>query len=198
MVAKKILTGLICGIMLLSGSGIGNIVSNAEEVEKTDVLIKQKTSYGADGSKILSWQYEYDVNGNLKKEKFESSNTEAFPDYIIAYEYDNANNNTKYFRYNGDGVLESYYVYTYNSENKNTKWTCYDKDGISETSREYEYDAEGHLAKETFFRNDSVVDYIIYEYDNNNLAKETEYSSDNKLMYYFEYEYDSDGNMTKK
>lgn len=140
------------------------------------------------------WIYEYDENGNLKKEfkyRGKSDGRNRLVDYKI-YEYDNNRNKIRDNFYDKKGNLKDYYtIYEYDNNNNLIKRSIFKSDGKLRKYFVYEYDKNNNKVKEYFYSNGALVDYYIYEYDeNNNLIKRTIYNDDGSPHRYMIFEYE--------
>jgi len=153
------------------------------------------TTINSDGNETISKiEYEYDSNGNLKREIFYHNGVKSH-----SLEYDSRGNLTKRI---GETRTE---IFEYDFNGDMTKHTIYDN-GVEGMRIEYQYDSNRNETTRRVFIRGALhsVGYGLNDnkYDSNgNLIENTSYSN-NPNGTRFEtgrtlYEYDSNGNLTK-
>ncbi len=137
---------------------------NNSETEEKEVeighRIKTEISYSPGMTSADTQKYEYDDKGRVEKITFSSR-------YYETYDYSGLQVTRKAYT---DGVLKGTGTYTLNDKGYAIE-ASYDFEPFEHTKK-FEYDASGKLIKETR-KGTNLADTSIYEYENDNVIKET-------------------------
>ncbi len=154
--------------------------------------------YNADGSLINEIDIQYNENGERIVDFGLHLNISAMAENLfkVEYEYDAEGNEKREKWYSPDGTLEQYYEYEYDVEGNEKRKKCYNLDGTLEEYIESKYDAEENLSWCGYYDVDGTLMYYFeFEYDSSgNCIVSREYNADGTLFEYSEVEYDADGN----
>ncbi|MBQ9610730.1 MAG: hypothetical protein IJV15_14970 [Lachnospiraceae bacterium] len=217
---KRILTSFLCGVMLVVVSGAANIDSKAEiatsmgeeileEQAQDDSLprLKKCIIYNGDGSIVESYKYEYDEDGNMKKEQ--CLDEDKTPAGYRTFEYDEDGNVISFTIYYKDGSAHPGAKYEYEKNGNITK-KIYNDDSVKAPESEnmalllyeaFEYDKNGNVTKKTSVcTNEKFNSEIKNTYDENGNLKESN-SHDGIFgdsSYKYEYKYDENGRIKKE
>ena len=139
------------------------------------------------------YENEYD-DGKLTKVKYR--NPESGDSGYSIYEYDDNGNEKKNTYYSDDGSKGYTYIYEYNTDGNMTKETIEDSDGSIIEYRLYEYDANGNITKKTnyYLQHNTSTRCTTYKYDSNGNVTERKIYFDDSLTVdeIYKYEYDAD------
>ena len=169
--------------------------------------VKAKETTYRDGAAWYYHVYEYDEQGNLKKDTYYNplaaasivGSPENGLDQFTTYEYDEKNNLLCEERYSWDRSLLFRATFEYdqngNKVRENGSWEQTNEDYYTT----YEYDQNGNMIKQSYYNADNNLNYYhVNEYDESGREiRRNVYDPSGSLTSYLIMEYDANGNMTK-
>ncbi len=161
--------------------------------ENGNVLTSVVTTTNDDGTVFVTTETnEYDENGNITHETYETS--EGYKSEDI-YEYDE-NGNTIHSTYTSSDGFSSESTYEYDENGNQTLQRYVDSDYSSETVTIYNEDGYPiDVVNTTVQEGETIVDHTVNTYDENGMLLVSEFD-ENGFTTKTEYTYDENGNVT--
>lgn len=146
-------TGKICTVSILDGQSI-NIGKIVNKYDNQDNII-ESTEYDDKGNITESYDYKFEFESNLLKEKTKYAGENFI--YREFYEYDTKNQLIKVIKEKPKGKKVTNNIYKYDTEGKLIEEQWYDNNPTEYSKKTYLYDKKGLLEKVEVY-------YALYKY----------------------------------